>query len=93
MAATWRLNFFRFFFLRISLKPGIDFRGLRVYWHCPFSCEIENEAMAAILVLSILINPSYFQLNAFQPAIYRFLGSASKSIGIVRFHVRSKLRI
>ena len=33
--------------------------------------------MAAILVLSILKNPSYFQLNAFKPGIYRFSGSAS----------------
>ena len=28
----------------------IGFRGLRVYWHCPFSCATENEAMAAILI-------------------------------------------
>ena len=27
----------------------IGFRGLRVYWLCPFSCATENEAMAAIL--------------------------------------------
>ena len=30
----------------------------------PFLCEIENEAAAAILVLLILINRFYFQLNA-----------------------------
>ena len=71
MAATWRL-FFSNFFLILS-KPGIyiGFRGLRVYQYCPFSCESENEAVAAILVLSILINRSYFQLIALKPRIYR----------------------
>ena len=34
-------------------------------------CETENEAAAAILVLSILINRSYFQLIALKPGIYR----------------------
>ena len=33
--------------------------------------------MAAILVLLILMNPSYFQLNALKPGIYRFSGSAN----------------
>ena len=28
----------------------IGFRGLRVYWHCPFLCATENEAMVAILI-------------------------------------------
>ena len=53
--------FFNFFFI-IPLKPGIyiGFWGLRVYKYCPFSCETENEAAAAILVLLILINCSYF---------------------------------
>ena len=27
-------------------------RCLRVYWYCPFSCATENEATAAILILS-----------------------------------------
>ena len=31
----------------------ICFRGLRVYWHCPFSCVTENEAMVAILIFLI----------------------------------------
>ena len=31
----------------------IGFRGLWVYWHCPFSCATENEAMAAILIFLI----------------------------------------
>ena len=39
--------------------------------------ETENETTAAILVLSILLNRSYFQLNASRPGIYRFLESAS----------------
>ena len=62
---------------------------MRVYWHCPFSCEVESEAMAAILVLSILINRSYFQINALKPGIY----TIGESIGIVHFHVRSKPRL
>ena len=52
------------------------FSGL-VYWHCAFSCATENEAIEFILILSILINNSYFQLNALKPGIYRFSGSAS----------------
>ena len=46
--------------------------------HCPFSCETKNEATAAILVLSILINRYYFQLNTLKTGIlvYSFLGSA-----------------
>ena len=63
MAATWRLTFFFDFFSDFPRNlVYIGFRCLRVYWHCPFSCETENEAAAAILVLSILINRSYFQL-------------------------------
>ena len=54
-----------------------------------FSYETENETTAAILVLSILINRSYFQVNALKPGIYRLLG-VCESIGIVRWnHVRS----
>ena len=55
MAASWRL-----FFVRIyngSLKPGIYmFSGSAsiYYWNCPFSCAIENEATAAILILSLV---------------------------------------
>ena len=33
-------------------------------WHCPFTRATENQAMAAILILSILLNRSYFQINA-----------------------------
>ena len=69
MTATWRP-----FFVDLVY---IGFRGLRVYWHCPFSCETKNKATEAILVLSILINRSYFQLNALELGIYGFLGSAS----------------
>ena len=49
-------NFFSSFFLRIPSKPGIyiGFWGLRVYWYCPFSCETENEAAAAIFNKSFL---------------------------------------
>ena len=59
MAATWRLIFFptSFFFI-IPSKPGIyiGFRGLRVYWHRPFSYATENEAMAAIFILNLIIS-------------------------------------
>ena len=75
MAATWWLIFFQLVF-RIPSKPGIGFRGLRVYDYCPFSCETENEAAAAILVLLILINRSYLQLIALKPGIYRVTASA-----------------
>ena len=74
MTATWRLIFFKTFF---SEFPGnllyiyIGFRGLRVYKYCPFSCETENEAAAAILALSILINRFYFQLIDLKPGIYK----------------------
>ena len=69
MATTWRLIFFYFFLFRIPAKPGIyvGFRGLRFY--CPFSYKTENEAAAAILVLSILINRSDFQLITLKPGI------------------------
>ena len=50
---------------------------MQVYWHCPFSRETENETKAGILVLSILINRSYFQWNALNPGIYSFSGSSS----------------
>ena len=33
--------------------------------------------MAAILILSVLLSRSYFQLNVLKPCIYRFSGSAS----------------
>ena len=66
-------------------------------WHCPFyvfthktdnaKFTTEKEAMAAILILSILINRSYFQINALKPGIHRFSVGVCESIGIVRFHV------
>ena len=40
-----------FFFLDFPRNlVYIGFRGLRVYWHCPFSCATENEAMTAIFI-------------------------------------------
>ena len=58
------------------LGTFLGFRGLRVYSYCPFSCDTENEAADAILVLSILINRSYFQLIAWKSGIYRVTASA-----------------
>ena len=63
MAVTWRLIFFSTLFF------------FKIPWL--FSCETEIEATAIISVLSILINCSYFQLNALKPDIHRFSGSAS----------------
>ena len=55
---------------------------LRVYWHCPFSCATENEAMTAILILSILINHSYFQLNVLNRPLYVFPSLLALSVFI-----------
>ena len=77
MAATWRLIFFQPFFSEFPRNLlYVGFRGLQVYQYCPFSCETENEAVVAILVLSILINRSYFQLIALKPGIYIVTASA-----------------
>ena len=73
MAATWRLIFLISFFSefpRNLVYTYIGFRGLRGYSYCPLSCETENEAASAILILSILINRSFFQLIALKPGIY-----------------------
>ena len=50
------------------------------------SCATENEAMAAIFILSILINRSFKCLEAWHTKVF----GVCKSIGIVRFHVRPK---
>ena len=46
-------NFFLYFFSRFP--SNIGFRGLRVYWHCLFSCATENEAIVAILKFNLII--------------------------------------
>ena len=46
----------------------IGFWGLQVLAF--FSRATENEAVAVILILSILINLSYVHLNALKPCIY-----------------------
>ena len=61
----------RSYFQLSALKPGKSVFGSAslfvlylcygghinfIYWHCPFSRGTKNEAMAAILILSILIN-------------------------------------
>ena len=68
MAATWRLICFQ-----SSLETWYIYRfsGYVSLLVLSFSCETENEAAAAILVLSILINRFYFQLFALKPGIYR----------------------
>ena len=43
-----------------QVQNGRQSGGLQVYWHCLFSCATENEVMAAILILSILIKRSHF---------------------------------
>ena len=69
-----------------------EFQVVRTYWHCPLSCGAENEAMTAILVLSILINRSYFLLNALKPGICIFSGSVSL-LALSIFYVGFKLRL
>ena len=73
MAAMWRLVFFQLnFFFRSILKPGRP-----IYRFSGFASLLEsfvfmgdrNEATAAFLILLILINRSYFQLNALKPDI------------------------
>ena len=45
------INFFFYFFSDFLRNlVCIGFRGLRVYWHCPFQCATKNEPMAAILI-------------------------------------------
>ena len=40
-----------------ALKPGINgFLGLRVYWHCRFSCATQKEAMTAMFNYMRYIN-------------------------------------
>ena len=65
MAATWRLIFFITFFQN-------SFETWYIYRFLGSACLLtENEAATAILVLSILINRSYFQLISLKPGIYR----------------------
>ena len=70
MAATWRLIFFVIFSLEFPRNLVYIYRFLGSAY-CPFSCETENEAAVAIVVSSILIHRSYFQLIALKPGIYR----------------------
>ena len=46
------INFIKFSV--ICLEKSIGFRGLQVYWHCPFSCTIKTVAIAAILISSLI---------------------------------------
>ena len=56
--------------------------GLRVYWRRPFSCVIENEALAVIL---ILLNRPYV-MNI-------VVGVCEANIGIVRFFGGPKMKL
>ena len=49
LAITFFLNFFLDFSRNLVY---MGFRGLRIYWHCPFSSATETEAMAAILIFN-----------------------------------------
>ena len=71
---------FQLLFFRIPLKSGIY---IYIYIY-RFSGSVNLLALSVFMshrkrgfVLSILINRSYFQLNALKHSIYRFLGSAS----------------
>ena len=62
-------NFFQLFFQN-SIETWYIYRFLgSASLLVLFSCETENEAAADILVLSLLINLSYFQLIALKPGI------------------------
>ena len=55
----------------------IGFRSLRVYWHCPFSCAIETEAIAAILILSLIFDYWHNVLGAVLSDSWTFEVTAS----------------
>ena len=67
-----------------AFKPGIGFRGLRVFWHCPCSCAIQTEDIAAILILSLIF---YYWHNVMEADvsdlwIFRVIASADGCLSI-----------
>ena len=59
-----------------SLETWYIYKVFGVWESITIVRETENEAASFILVLSILINRSYFQLFALKPGIYRVTASA-----------------
>ena len=75
-----------FFMISARLRP---FKTLHILI---FGVCIVNEVMAVILILSILINRSYFQLQ--MPLnLALIVVRVCDSIGIISFHMRLKKRI
>ena len=62
-----------------ALKPGIYicFLGLRLYWHCPFSCVFQTEDIAAILILSLIFYYWHNILGAVVSHLWTFRVTAS----------------
>ena len=44
----------------------LGFRGLRNYWHCPFSFAIQTEDIAAIMILLLI---SYYWHNVLEAVV------------------------
>ena len=49
----------------------IGFQGLRVYWHCPFSCAIQTLDIVAILILSLIF---YYWHNIYWKRLCQICG-------------------
>ena len=61
----------------------IGFQGLRVHWHCPFSCAIHTEAigLVAILILSLIFD--------YWHTYYKQLGGGPRvGVSTAAFHAR-----
>ena len=50
----------------------VGFQGLRVYWHCPFSCAVQTKAIAAILILSLIFYYWHNVLEAVMSDLWTF---------------------
>ena len=74
---SWHLaiiiSFSTYFFLNPleTWYRYIGFQGLRVYWHCPFSCAIQTLDIAAILILSLIF---YYWHNIYWKRLCQICG-------------------
>ena len=80
----WRLTFFFIqFFSEFSwnlVGLYIGFRGLWVYRHCLFSCAIQTEAIAAILILLFIFDYWHLVLEAVVSDLWTFRVTASAEV-------------
>ena len=67
------ISFSTYFFLNPleTWYRYIGFQGLRVYWHCPFSCAIQTLDIAAILILSLIF---YYWHNIYWKRLCQICG-------------------